>query len=86
MALMLFSESEAVHPSTTYSRVSEVNYKAPYSGTYYIYSGQDNYTYKRFMTTIDLTTANVSAYLDFYILFETEQGYDFVIVEAHTVG
>jgi hypothetical protein len=57
----------------------------PPDGAWYAYSGTANSSYKRLMTTVDLT-GKTSAALTFQLSYNTEPGFDFVIVEAHTPG
>ena len=57
----------------------------PPTGDWYMSSGSDNYGYKRLTTTVDLTGRD-AAELAFKISYDTEPGYDFVFVEARTVG
>lgn len=58
---------------------------APYTGDFYMASQADNIAYKRLARTIDLTGAS-SASLDVAISADTEGDWDFLVVEAHTVG
>jgi hypothetical protein len=57
----------------------------PHTGQYYAYSQIADITYKRLTRTIDLTS-QPSGNLSFWISRDTEQDWDFVFVEAHTVG
>jgi hypothetical protein len=57
----------------------------PTSGTQYMWSQQANSAYKRLTRTVDLTGKS-SGSLEFNTSYDTEGGYDFVFVEAHTVG
>jgi hypothetical protein len=57
----------------------------PHTGQYYAYSQIADITYKRLTRTIDLT-GQPSGNLSFWISRDTEQDWDFVFVEAHTVG
>jgi Zinc carboxypeptidase len=57
----------------------------PHAGTYYMYSQIADISYKRLTRTIDLT-GQTSASLSFWVSRDTEPGWDFVFVEAHTVG
>jgi Zinc carboxypeptidase/Immune inhibitor A peptidase M6 len=57
----------------------------PQSGTHYMYSQNANEGYKRLTRTIDVP-AGGSADLSFSTSYNTELGWDFVFVEAHTVG
>ncbi len=58
---------------------------SPTSGTNYVYSQQDDSSFKRLTRTIDLTAQTAGA-LSFQISHDTEVEWDFVFVEAHTVG
>jgi len=58
---------------------------APHTGTYYMYSQLADVSYKRLTRTIDLT-GQTAGNLSFWISRDTEQDWDFVFVEAHTVG
>jgi murein tripeptide amidase MpaA len=60
----------------------------PYDGDWYIYSDVGDVSYKRLMRTIDLTGVNASdnPTLTFRFSYDTEPDWDFVFVEAHTVG
>ncbi|MEA2442550.1 MAG: hypothetical protein QOH76_3974 [Thermoleophilaceae bacterium] len=57
----------------------------PPTGSWYAYSQTGNSTYKRLQTTVDLR-GKASGALTFKLSYLTEPGYDFVFVEAHTVG
>jgi hypothetical protein len=57
----------------------------PPTGSWYAYSQTGNSTYKRLQTTVDLT-GKPGGSLTFKLSYLTEPGYDFVFVEAHTVG
>ncbi|HSK25978.1 MAG TPA: M14 family metallopeptidase [Jiangellales bacterium] len=60
----------------------------PYDGDWYVYSDTANVSYKRLMRTIDLTgvTATDAPTLTFRFSYDTEPDWDYVFVEAHTVG
>ncbi len=58
---------------------------SPTSGTNYVYSQQDDASFKRLTKTIDLT-AETAGSMSFKISHDTEPEWDFVFVEAHTVG
>ena len=59
----------------------------PHTGTQYLYSQRADVSYKRLTRTIDLTGPGViDPTLSFFTSFDTEAGWDFVFVEAHTVG
>ena len=57
----------------------------PHSGTHYMYSQIADVTYKRLTRTIDLT-GQATGNLSFWVSRDTEPAWDFVFVEAHTVG
>jgi hypothetical protein len=57
----------------------------PPTGTQYMYSQQADSAYKRLTHTIDLT-GKTSGELKFKMSYDTEAGFDYVFVEAHTVG
>jgi hypothetical protein len=57
----------------------------PHTGTYYAYSQIADVSYKRLTRTIDLTGQS-NGNLSFWISRDTEPDWDFVFVEAHTVG
>ena len=58
---------------------------SPYTGDYYMASGQDDEAYKRLWTEVDLTGAT-SGELNFRTSFDLEDGWDFIFVEARPVG
>jgi Immune inhibitor A-like, MAM domain len=60
----------------------------PHTGSKYMYSQNADEGYKRLTRTIDLTGVSGTdpANLSFWTSFNTEQDWDFVFVEAHTVG
>jgi hypothetical protein len=60
----------------------------PFDGDWYVYSQMANVTFKRLMRTIDLTgvSAGDNPTLTFRTSYDTEADWDFVFVEAHTVG
>jgi hypothetical protein len=57
----------------------------PPTGDWYMSSGSANYAYKRLTKTVDLTGRD-AAQLAFKLSYDTEAGYDFVFVEARSVG
>ena len=57
----------------------------PPTGSFYAYSQTGNSTYKRLQTTVDLTGKS-SGSLQFKLSHLTEPDFDYVFVEAHTVG
>lgn len=57
----------------------------PRTGEWYVYSQQDDVSYKRLSRTIDLTGAS-SAELRFWTSYDIETNWDFMFVEAHAVG
>jgi hypothetical protein len=58
---------------------------APPTGDFYAYSQPGDSAFKRLTRTIDLTGASGGS-LKFKTSYITEQDYDFLFVEAHTVG
>jgi hypothetical protein len=58
----------------------------PASGDYYAVARSNDASYQRLRRTIDLSSVSSSAALSFKLSFDTEPSYDFVFVEAHTVG
>jgi hypothetical protein len=60
----------------------------PPTGSQYVYSQQANSSYKRLTRTVDLsaTTAAQAPALQFKVSYDTEPDFDYVFVEAHTVG
>ena len=58
---------------------------SPYTGDYYMASGQDDEAYKRLSTQVDLTTASTGE-LTFRTSFDLEDQWDFIFVEARPVG
>jgi hypothetical protein len=60
----------------------------PHTGSKYMYSQNANVGYKRMQRTVDLTsvTGTAPANLSFWTSFNTELDWDFVFVEARTVG
>jgi hypothetical protein len=57
----------------------------PPTGSFYAYSQQASSAYKRLTRTVDLTGKS-SASLSFKVSYDTEPNFDYVFVEAHTVG
>ncbi len=57
----------------------------PHTGEWYVYSQQDDVSYKRLTRTIDLTGAT-SGSLDFWTSYDLEADWDYAFVEAHPVG
>jgi Zinc carboxypeptidase/Immune inhibitor A peptidase M6 len=57
----------------------------PPAGSWYAYSQQASSAYKRLSRTVDLT-GKTSGSLSFKVSYDTEPGFDYVFVEAHTVG
>ena len=57
----------------------------PPTGTHYMVASSDDEAWQRLHRTIDLTGKS-SGSLKFKISYDTEQDFDFVVVEAHTVG
>ncbi|SEG14180.1 Immune inhibitor A peptidase M6 [Thermomonospora echinospora] len=57
----------------------------PRTGAWYVYSQAADVSYKRLTRTVDLTGKSTGE-LEFSTSFETEADWDFMFVEAHTVG
>jgi hypothetical protein len=57
----------------------------PYAGDWYLWSGQSNSSYKRLSRTVDLTSSTTGR-LAFRTSYDTEAAWDFLFVEARTVG
>jgi hypothetical protein len=57
----------------------------PPTGTHYLFSQTADQSWKRLTRTVDLTNAT-SADLQFKASYDTEPDWDFLVVEAHTVG
>jgi Zinc carboxypeptidase len=57
----------------------------PHSGAHYMYSQNANTGYKRLTRTVDIPAGSTGE-LSFWTSYNTEPGWDFVFVEAHTVG
>jgi Zinc carboxypeptidase/Immune inhibitor A-like, MAM domain len=58
---------------------------SPFTGDYFMASGQDDEAYKRLWTEVDLTGASAGE-LNFRTSFDLEDGWDFIFVEARPVG
>jgi Zinc carboxypeptidase/Immune inhibitor A peptidase M6 len=57
----------------------------PRTGGWYVYSQQDDISYKRLSRTVDLTNAS-SGELSFWTSHDIETDWDYMFVEAHPVG
>ncbi len=57
----------------------------PQTGEWLLYSQQDDVSYKRLTRTIDLTGKS-AAELSFWTSYDIETDWDYMFVEAHTVG
>ena len=57
----------------------------PPTGDWYAYSDRGSSAYKRLQTTVDLT-GQTEGRLKFKVSYNTEPDFDYVFVEAHTVG
>ncbi|HEX2418548.1 MAG TPA: M14 family zinc carboxypeptidase, partial [Micromonosporaceae bacterium] len=57
----------------------------PHTGDYYLNSQRADRSYKRLSRTVDLTGAS-SGTLEFWTSYDTEPDWDYLFVEAHTVG
>jgi hypothetical protein len=56
----------------------------PHTGSFYAYSNIADISYKRLTRTISVPAGGAN--LSFWVSHDTEQDWDFVFVEAHTVG
>ncbi|WP_306206850.1 M14 family metallopeptidase [Actinoplanes sp. RD1] len=57
----------------------------PFEGSWYLWSGQADASYKRLTRTVDLTGAT-AGHLKFATSFDTEANWDYLFVEAHEAG
>ncbi len=57
----------------------------PHGGSWYVYSGRSDVSYKRLSRTVDLTSAT-SGSLGFFASYDTEPEWDYLFVEAREVG
>jgi hypothetical protein len=57
----------------------------PRTGDWYVYSQQDDVSWKRLTRTVDLTSAS-SGELSFWTSYDIESNWDYMFVEAHPVG
>ena len=57
----------------------------PPTGSWYTYSQRADVSFKRLTRTVDLT-GKASGKLNFRTSFDAEDGWDYIFVEAHTVG
>ena len=57
---------------------------SPHTGSGYAYSDRSDISYKRLMNTVDVPTSGGN--LSFWMSRDTEPGWDYVFVEAHTPG
>jgi len=57
----------------------------PRTGDWYVYSQQDDISYKRLTRTVDLTEASAGE-LSFWTSYDIETDWDYMFVEAHPVG
>lgn len=57
----------------------------PHTGSYYAYSQIGDVSWKRLTRTVDLTGQSAGD-LSFWVSHDTEPAWDFMFVEAHTVG
>jgi hypothetical protein len=89
-----FITTSGILPSSTYPQFTSwasAKYDrpggpfAPHTGDHYVYSQIADVSYKRLTRTIDLTGES-SGSLSFWTSYDTETDWDFVAVEAHTVG
>jgi hypothetical protein len=91
--LYSFLTTSSILPAATYPQfasepVIQRNGPAafdPKTGAQYMYTGQGDSLYTRLTKTVDLTAATTPK-LNFAVSYDTEPEFDFVFVEAHTVG
>ncbi len=57
----------------------------PHTGDWYVYSQQDDISYKRLSQTVDLSGASSGA-LEFFTSYDIETDWDYMFVEARPVG
>jgi hypothetical protein len=74
-----FASDEAVH-------IDQPPAFDPPDGEFYAVAKSNDASYQRLRRTIDLTNVTSSADLSFKLSHDTEQDFDYVFVEAHTVG
>jgi hypothetical protein len=74
-----FASDEAVHIDQPPA------FDPPY-GQFYAVAKSNDAAYQRLRRTIDLTSVTSTADLSFTLSHDTEQDFDYVFVEAHTVG
>jgi bacillopeptidase F (M6 metalloprotease family) len=74
-----FASDEAVH-------IDQPPAFDPPDGQYYAVAKSNDASYQRLRRTIDLTGVTSSADLSFKLSHDTELDFDYVFVEAHTVG
>ena len=84
-------EHPAARPRTRSSRPSGGPHRPaaglrPADGQYYAVAKSNDASYKRLRRTIDLTGVTSSGDLSFKLSYDTEPDFDYVFVEAHTVG
>jgi hypothetical protein len=58
----------------------------PVTGDWQVATGHDDVAYKRLTTTIDVPAGATTATLDFKTSYSIETDWDYLFVEAHTVG
>ncbi len=57
----------------------------PHTGSWYLYSGRNDESFKRMTRTVDLTSAATGS-LNFWTSYDVEADWDYLFVEAHEVG
>lgn len=70
-------------PSSIYDRPFANPYE-PHTGEHYVYSDMADVSYKRLTRTITVPASGAT--MSFWTSYDTEAAWDFVFVEAHTVG
>jgi hypothetical protein len=80
---------ESIYPQFASDEAVHIDQPPPFDppdGAFYAVAESNDESYQRLRRTIDLTSVTTSADLSFKLSHETEEAYDFVFVEAHTVG
>jgi hypothetical protein len=80
---------ESIYPQFASDEAVHIDRPPPFDppdGEFYAVAKSNDEAYQRLRRTIDLTSVTTSADLSFKLSHETEEAYDFVFVEAHTVG
>jgi hypothetical protein len=70
--------------SAEWDRGSGASPYEPRTGNYYMFSQRADVSYKRLMTTVNVPAGGST--MSFWTSYDTEPAWDFLFVEAHTVG